>query len=92
MFSNKNNDSESFNVDVSKLTILNKKSAEFFLTAFEFIVLTIEFWLEVMLRIEIKFSLVDKIQRKSRTLLCDMPVFNVHYGQSFLRNSVKFLP
>ena len=29
-------------------------------------------------------TLLDKIKRKFRTLLCKMPVFKVHFGQNFL--------
>ena len=38
-----------------------------------------------------KHTLVAKIKRKLRILLCKMPVFDVHFGQDFLLNSVKFL-
>ena len=35
------------------------------------------------------YTLVDKIKRTFRILLSKMPVFNVHFGQHFLRISVK---
>ena len=37
-------------------------------------------------------TLVDKIKRKVRILLSKMPVFNTHFGQHFLPNSLKLLP
>ena len=36
-------------------------------------------------------TLMDKIKRKVRILLCKMPVFNAHFGQHFLPNSLKLL-
>ena len=36
-------------------------------------------------------TLVDKIKRKFRILISKTPVFNVHFAQHFVRNSVKFL-
>ena len=34
---------------------------------------------------------VDKIKRKFRILLSKGPIFNVRFGQNFLRSSVKLL-
>ena len=37
------------------------------------------------------FTLVDKVKRKIKILLCKMPVFNFIFEQHYIRNSVKFL-